>query len=60
MEGTNYEVAGHLRRSIIKLLDLKILEYTVPENPRSKIQKYCLTDLGRVLVEGARAQGDNN
>ena len=42
--------SGHLRRVIKMLLSDGIIEYTIPEKPRSRLQKYRLTEKGRQLL----------
>ena len=42
--------SGHLRRIIKMLLSDGIIEYTIPEKPRSRLQKYRLTPKGRQML----------
>ena len=42
--------SGHLRRIIKMLLSDGIIEYTIPEKPRSRLQKYRLTEKGRQML----------
>ena len=50
--------SGHLRRIIKMLLSDGIIEYTIPEKPRSRLQKYRLTEKGRqMLSAGSSAIG---
>ncbi|HLA26745.1 MAG TPA: ATP-binding protein [Syntrophales bacterium] len=44
------EVSGQLNKIIRELLAENIIEYTIPEKPNSRLQKYCLTLTGRDLV----------
>ena len=47
--------SGHLRRVIKMLLSDGIIEYTIPEKPRSRLQKYRLTEKGRqMLVQNSK------
>ena len=48
--------SGHLRRIIKMMLSDGIIEYTIPEKPRSRLQKYRLTEKGRQMLaqEGTR------
>ena len=42
-------VTGNLRNAINNLLNNGLIEYTIPEKPRSRNQKYKLTELGKNL-----------
>jgi len=50
------EISGQLNKIIRELLQNKIIEYTIPDKPQSRLQKYRLTAKGRRLL--ARVQGD--
>ncbi len=43
-------VSGELHKQIKRLLELALIEMTIPEKPNSRLQKYRLTDSGRVLI----------
>ena len=49
-------VSGRLNEAIRLLMDDKLIEYTIPEKPNSRLQKYRLTENGKSrlaeLVEG--------
>ena len=45
-------VSGQLNKVIRALLADGSIGYTIPEKPRSRLQMYCLTDVGRAGVEG--------
>ena len=48
---------GHFKRSLNRLLDLRVLERTLRNAPRSRNQKYRLTELGeKMLSSGADAE----
>lgn len=42
--------SGALRRSLDHLLHLKLIEYTIPDKPNSRFQKYRLTALGQAQL----------
>ncbi len=48
------EVSGHLNQVIRVLLADQTVEYTRPEKPTSRLQKYRLTDKGAALLAGVR------
>lgn len=43
---------GNFKKALSRLLDLAFLEMTIPDKPRSKKQKYRLTERGRKLLKG--------
>jgi len=47
---------GYLKRDIKRLMDENLIEYTIPDKPISRLQKYRLTEKGRQLV--ATMRGD--
>ncbi|MDO9515657.1 MAG: putative DNA binding domain-containing protein [Syntrophales bacterium] len=42
---------GAFKRMIKELLDRKFIEYTIPDKPNSRLQKYRLTDAGKRLQQ---------
>ena len=48
---------GHFRRRFNRLLREGLLEMTVPDKPRSPIQKYRLTEKGRAAIVAAANKG---
>lgn len=49
------EVSGQLNKVVRQLLEDELIAYTIPEKPRSRLQKYRLTDLG--IERLARGEG---
>ena len=47
---TGPKVSGAINRAVKELLNKKLIEYTLPEKPNSRLQKYRLTEKGRQLV----------
>lgn len=45
------KVSGAINRAVKELLNKKLIEYTLPEKPNSRLQKYRLTDKGRQFVK---------
>ncbi len=41
---------GSFKRSLAHLLELELLEMTIPDKPRSRLQRYRLTTAGRALL----------
>lgn len=48
---------GNFKKALSRLMDLACLEMTIPDKPRSKKQKYRLTEKGRKALE--RTKGDS-
>jgi ATP-dependent DNA helicase RecG len=47
-------LSGNVRRALPALRDAGLLEYTIPDKPNSRLQKYRLTEKGRKALEEAR------
>jgi len=47
-------ISGAAIRSIASLLQRGMVEYTIPERPQSRLQRYRLTDKGRAVLSGAK------
>ena len=44
------EISGQLNKIIRMLISDETIEYTIPETPNSRLQKYRLTEKGRTLL----------
>jgi len=44
-------ISGQLNHVIRMLLHEELIEYTIPEKPTSRLQKYRLTDKGEILLK---------
>ncbi|MBN2531355.1 MAG: hypothetical protein JXB88_00615 [Spirochaetales bacterium] len=47
----NLTATGHFKKSLKELLDKKYLEYTIPDKPGSRLQKYKLTARGEGIIK---------
>ena len=52
------EVSGQLNKVVRALLESGTIEYTIPEKPRSRLQKYRLTARGEDALADNSARGD--
>lgn len=43
-------VSGELHRQIKRMVDGGFIEYSIPEKPTSRLQKYRLTEKGQALL----------
>jgi ATP-dependent DNA helicase RecG len=44
------QLSGNLRKTLPRLRKAGLLEYTIPEKPNSRLQKYRLTELGSLFL----------
>jgi len=51
------EISGQLNKVVRSLLDNQIIEYTIPSKPKSRLQKYRLTEKGKATLK-AWEQGE--
>jgi ATP-dependent DNA helicase RecG len=47
-------VSGELHKQIKRLLEMELIEMTIPEKPNSRLQKYRLTQKGASLLQGGK------
>ena len=52
------EISGQLNKVIRVLLGDQTIEYTIPEKPNSRMQKYRLTEKGKAHLKGTSAKGE--
>jgi len=45
------QLSGNLRKALPDLRKAGLIEYTIPDKPNSRLQKYRLTDGGKRLLE---------
>jgi ATP-dependent DNA helicase RecG len=44
-------ITGAFNRAVSSMLEDGLIEYTLPEKPNSRLQKYRLTEKGRECIE---------
>ncbi|MDN7024128.1 ATP-dependent DNA helicase [Methanoculleus sp. FWC-SCC1] len=52
------EISGQQSKVVRQLLADRVIEYTVPEKPSSRHQKYRLTEKGRAALAKSGSEGD--
>lgn len=51
-------VSGQLNKVVRRLVADRMIEYTLPDRPRSRLQKYRLTDQGRAAVAASTRRSE--
>jgi ATP-dependent DNA helicase RecG len=46
----------YLNDLVRKMLHVGLIEYTIPEKPNSRLQRYRLTEKGRVWLQGVKSE----
>ncbi|WP_394342496.1 Fic family protein [Methanoculleus taiwanensis] len=52
------EISGQQSKVVRQLLADQLIEYTIPEKPSSRFQKYRLTGKGRATLAKPGSEGD--
>lgn len=48
---------GAFKRSLQEFIEQSVIEYTIPDKPNSRLQKYRLTAKGQKMVQGSKLAG---
>ena len=48
---------GSIQRAVSELLAQGLIEYTLPDKPNSRLQKYRLTSRGRAILDPDECRG---
>jgi len=45
------KISGYMNRTISKLIEQKLIDRTIPNNPNHPAQKFRLTERGKIFLE---------
>ena len=52
--------SGSIRKAISELMDNNLIAYTIPEKPKSRLQKYQITEAGLSILKQYTGEGEDD